>query len=85
MSVQIRHEINPDIIWSNESKGRILIIDLLKKKEIWLTRSEAIMSRSIWQGISPLIWTPQLEEQGADPMEILNTWINSGLICEVQS
>jgi len=84
MSTQTRYEINPDIIWSNESKGRILMIDLNNKEDIWLDGYKAIMWRSIWLGISPLTWQSQVEEQGSDPLEILAMWVNSGLIREVQ-
>lgn len=85
MSTQSRYGIKPDTIWSIESKGRILVIDLHNEVNIWLSGYDAIMWRSIWQGISPLTWKTQVEESGFDPMEILNEWINTGLISEVQS
>jgi len=43
------------------------------------------MWRSIWQGISPLIWERQVEEQGNNAMNVLNEWINAGLITVVES
>ncbi len=85
MSLQNRYEINPEIVWNNELKGRVLVIDIQKEEQFWLSGYDAVMWRSIWQGFSPLIWKPQVEESGCDPIEILNGWIKTGLINEVHS
>ena len=85
MSSQTRYEINPEIVWSNEVKGRVLVINIQKNQDIWLSGFKAGMWRSIWQGFSPLTWKPQSEDSGLDPMKILNEWIDAGLISEAQS
>ncbi|MEA3327560.1 MAG: hypothetical protein U9R53_09705 [Chloroflexota bacterium] len=85
MKSQSKYEINPDIIWVNESKGQIAVVIPNKKGSIRLKGFDAAMWRSIWQGISPLMWERQVEEQGKNAMEILTEWINAGLITMVES
>ena len=85
MISQSKYQINPDIIWVNESKGRVAVINPHTKENIHLKGFEAAMWRSIWQGISPLIWERRVEEQGNNAMDVLNEWINAGLITVVES
>ena len=85
MISQSKYQINPDIIWVNESKGRVAVINPHTKENIHLKGFETAMWRSIWQGISPLIWERQVEEQGNNAMNVLNEWINAGLITVVES
>ena len=85
MISQSKYQINPNIIWVNESKGRVAVINPHTKENIHLKGFEAVMWRSIWQGISPLIWERQVEEQGNNAMNVLNEWINAGLITVVES
>lgn len=85
MNSQTKYQINPDIIWVNESKGRIVLIIPDKRESICLNGFDAAMWRSIWQGISPLIWKHPVEEQANNAMDTLKAWINAGLITVVHS
>jgi len=85
MISQSKYQINPDIIWVNESKGRVAVINPHTKENIHLKGFEAAMWRSIWQGISPLIWARQIEDQSKNTEQILTKWLNAGLITVVES
>ena len=85
MHFQAKYQINPDIIWVNESNGKILLIMPENKKSICLKGLDAAMWRSIWQGISPFIWEGHIKVQGKKTVEILQEWITAGLITVVHS
>ena len=85
MISQIKYQINPDIIWVNESNGRIVLIMPDIRESICLNGFDAAMWRSIWQGISPLMRKHPIEEQANNAMDTIKEWIKAGLIKVVHS
>jgi len=85
MSTRTTYTINPIIAWINEAKGECVLVVPKNHQRIYLKGIEAILWRSIWQGLSHEIWDSLAEESGKDINKILRDWLSVGWIIKTDS
>lgn len=85
MSTSTKYKINPNIAWINEAKGESVLVVPKNKQRIYLKGIEAILWRSIWQGLSLEIWEATSKEIGKDINKILIEWLSAGWIIKAEN
>lgn len=80
MSTRNTYHINPTVAWINEANGNCVLVIPKNYRGIQIGGLEAILWRSIWQGLSFDVWEQTFEETDKNLNNILRDWLAAGWI-----